>query len=151
MVRYLIGVGTYAMGDDGIGLRIVEEIAQRGLAVDFEAIDLSGSGYGLLAYFTEETERIVIVDAVRMGRVPGEHALFAPDDVESRKILAGMSTHEGDLLQVIELGRTLGSPTPPIRILGIEPAVVALGMALSPVLAANLARYVEIAIEAARE
>ena len=150
-MRFLIGVGTYAMGDDGIGLHIVETIAQRGLARDFEAIDLSGSGFGLLTYFTEATERILIVDAARMGRAPGEAVLFAPDDVESRKILAGISTHEGDLLQVIDLGRALGSPVPPIRVLGIEPAVVSLGMELSPTLAANLDNYVELAIRAVRE
>jgi len=149
-VRYLIGVGTYAMGDDGIGLHLVEAIARRGLATDFEAIDLSGSGYGLLTYFTEATERILIVDAARMGRAPGEAVLFEPDDVESQKILSGISTHEGDLLQVIDLGRALGTPVPPIRLLGIEPAIVAPGMDLSPTLASNLDRYIELAISAVR-
>jgi hydrogenase maturation protease len=149
-MRYLVGVGTYAMGDDGIGLRIVEEIARRGLATDFEAVDLSGSGFGLLDCFTADTEGILIVDAVRMGAAPGAHRLFAPDDVESRKVLAGISTHEGDLLQVIELGRSLGCPVPPIRILGIEPAVVAPGMELSPVLAARLDAYVAAARAAVR-
>jgi len=149
-VRYLIGVGTYAMGDDGIGLRVVEEIARTGRATDFEAIDLSGSGLGLLSYFTPETEMILLVDAVRAGREPGESFLFGPDDVATRRILSGISTHEGDLLQAIELGRSLGYPVPPIRILGIEPGRVEPGMELSPLLAANLPRYIETAIEALR-
>ena len=42
--RYIIGVGNYSMGDDGIGLRIVEYIAERiGIhrAPGVEAFDLA--------------------------------------------------------------------------------------------------------------
>ncbi len=149
-MRYLIGVGAWAMGDDGIGLRVVEEIARAGRATDFEAVDLSGGGVDLLAYFTPETEAIVLVDAVRAGRAPGEWVVFDAADAETRKVLSGRTTHEGDLLQAIELGRALGMPVPPIRVLGIEPERVEPGMDLSPRLAANLAAYVEAAIAAVR-
>ena len=149
-MRYLIGIGNYAMGDDGVGLRIVERIARQGLATDFEPIDLSGSGYGLLSYFNEETEKILLVDAVLAGRTPGEHFFFGPEDVETRKILSRITTHEGDLLQVIELGKALSYPIPPIQIMGIEPARVEPAMELSPLLAENLGRYVAAAIEAVR-
>ncbi len=150
-MRYLIGVGAYAMGDDGIGLRIVEEIARAGRATDFTAVDLSGGGVDLLAYFAPETERIVLVDAVRAGRAPGESFVFDAADAETRKVLSGMTTHEGDLLQAIELGRALGLPVPPIRVLGIEPERVEPGMELSPRLAAALPGYVEAAFRAVRD
>lgn len=149
-MRYLIGVGNYAMGDDGIGLRVVERIAQAGLDAGFQAIDLSGSGYDLLAYFKPETERIVLIDAVVTGRSPGSLVTFDPADAASAKILSRMTTHEGDLLQVIELGRSLGMPVPPIRILGIEPLRVEAGMQLSELLEAQLPAYIEAAIREVR-
>ncbi|MBP1603159.1 MAG: hypothetical protein H6Q09_331, partial [Acidobacteria bacterium] len=40
-MRYLIGIGNYNSGDDGIGPRVVEEIEARGLEEGFRAIDLS--------------------------------------------------------------------------------------------------------------
>jgi hydrogenase maturation protease len=145
-MRYLIGVGNYSMGDDGVGLRIVERIAQAGLDRGFAVVDLSGSGYDLLTYFQPETERIVLVDAVVTGGAPGSLVGFDPADAASEKILSRMTTHEGDLLQVIELGRSLGMTIPPIRILGIEPLRMEPGMELSPLLEAQLPAYIEAAI-----
>ena len=71
-MRYIIGLGNYAMGVDDIGLRIVEHIADHGLDTDFEVVEAGNDGMLVLTYFTEETERLVIVDAVKFGGSPGE-------------------------------------------------------------------------------
>jgi Ni,Fe-hydrogenase maturation factor len=59
-----------------------------------------------------------------MGCAPGEFAFFTPDDVTSRKHTAGFSTHEGDLLKVLEFAASVGGPLAPVTIMGIEPAEV---------------------------
>ncbi len=66
-MRYILGLGNYAMGDDGIGLRIIESIAEQGLDEDFEAIEIANNGMQVLTYFEEQTELLVIVDAVSSG------------------------------------------------------------------------------------
>ena len=58
-----------------------------------------------MTYFQPETERIVLVDAVVTGGAPGSFVGFDPADAAS-EILSRMTTHEGDLLQVIELARS---------------------------------------------
>ena len=146
ILRYLIGVGTYAAFDDSIGLRIVELIAEGGLEQGFRAIDLSGNTVNLLNYLEPDTEHILIVDGAKMGRKAGEYEFFKPEDVETKKELSGLSTHEGDLLKVLELARQLKYPIPPITFMGIEPETIKNEMGLSAALQARLDEYVSAAV-----
>ena len=149
-MRYLVGIGNYTMGDDGIGLRVAEEIERRfesseappGLAV----IEIAGNGLDLLPYFDRATEKMLWIDCVKFDAEPGTFAFFSADEVDSRKILARRSTHEGDLLQVLELARKLGYRIPRIDIMAIEPKRIGQGQGLSGVLESRLAEYVDVAL-----
>ncbi len=121
-MRYLIGIGNYYGRDDSIGLRIAEHIGEAGLDRGFRAVDLGGNLLDLVHYLDAETEQVLIVDSARMGLAAGDFAFFAPEQARSRKALAGISTHEGDLLKVLEFAGALGGELPPVTILGIEPA-----------------------------
>lgn len=145
-MRYLIGIGTYAGFDDSIGLRVAEAVSAEGLDRSFRAIELGGAVIDLLHYLDDGTEELLIVDAARMGLEPGEHAFFTPDQVDSRKRLAGVSTHEGDVMKALELAASLGRPLPAVTFLGIEPGDVCEGIGLSPELEARLPEYVQVAV-----
>jgi hydrogenase maturation protease len=150
-LRYIIGIGNYSMADDGIGLRIVEHIAQQGLDRGFEAIDLADEGMRLLFYLQEETEKIILVDAVDLGLPVGDHRLFKPDDVESTKGLKRLTTHESDILEILKFAKTVGYPIPPITILGIQPGDLSPGMELSPALQKRFQIYLQVALEEIRK
>jgi hydrogenase maturation protease len=145
-VRYLIGVGTYTAFDDSIGLRLIEHIAERAWEKGFRAIDLSGNTVNLLNYLDKGTEHILIVDSAKMGKKAGDYEFFRPEDVETKKELAGLSTHEGDLLKILELARMLKYPIPPITLMGIEPETIKAEMGLSPALRSRLDEYAQAAI-----
>lgn len=149
-MRYLIGIGNWSMGDDGIGLRVVERVERDGLARGFEAVDIADDGMRLLFYCVPETERIVLVDAVDLGLAPGEWRLFEPESVETRKELTGLTTHEGDILKVLAFARSLGQPVPPVTILGIQPERMEPAMELSMTLQSRLDEYVRAAVEETR-
>jgi len=138
------------MADDGIGLRIVEHLARRGLEQGFEAVAIADEGTRLLFYLTESTEKVVIVDAVDMGLAPGEYRLFKPADVVSRKKTPGLTTHEGDILKVLELAAGLGCPMPAVTILGIQPGNLEPGLELSPALESRFETYLGAAVEEVR-
>jgi hydrogenase maturation protease len=150
-VRYLVGIGTYLSGDDAIGLRVAEAIAAEGLDCGFTAIELSGSLLDLVHYLGEGVERVLIVDCARMGLEPGAYAFFTPGAAETRKSLAGFSTHEGDLMKVLALAAALGAPMPEITVLGIEPADVTPRAELSLALEGRLGEYVAMAVESLTE
>ncbi|OVE73636.1 hypothetical protein BVX94_03265 [bacterium B17] len=144
--RYIIGLGNYARDDDSIGLRVVEQIVERGLDKDFTAVEVGNNGITLLTYFNDETERILVVDCACMGKTPGDYLIFSPDDVASKKTVGNISTHEGDILKLIELGKQLGDPIPEIKLLAIEPESLGMDMKLSDTLASRLDEYVDAAV-----
>lgn len=146
MPKYLLGCGNYTMGDDAIGLKIVEIIAERHLDSDFTAIDIGHDSLRLCDYFREDTTAILLVDCVKMGLAPGSHQFFTLQQVVSEKSLLHLTTHESDILRVIELAQTLGYPIPPIIILGIEPARIEFNLALSPTLQEKLEEYIGVAV-----
>ncbi len=144
--RYIIGLGNYSMADDAVGLKVVEAIAQASPAKGFEVDNLPDSGIRLLDFFTPDTEKILLVDAVISGRNPGEFFFFDARDAQSAKVLSRRTTHEGDILSVLRLGREMGLPVPHMKVLGIEPLKIEPGMELSPLLQSLLPVYVEAAI-----
>ena len=144
--RLLIGLGNYCASDDAIGPRLIEHVAEQGMDRGFRALDLSGNPLNLLSYLDRTAERILIVDCARMGRRPGEYSFFKPDEVKTKKRLPGMSTHEGDVLKILDLARQMSYRIPPMLFMGIEPKTARSGMGLSPLLENRLSEYAKASI-----
>ena len=70
----VIGVGNPLVGDDGAGVRVVERLRGR-VPEGVELIDGGTEGLGLICWF-EGVDRVVLVDAVRMGSAPGTVAVL---------------------------------------------------------------------------
>lgn len=145
--RYIIGLGNYAKSDDGIGLHIVEYIIDNGLDQGFQAVEIGNDGLKLLTYFQEQTAKILLIDCALIERKPGEYLIFDPRDVITQKQTANITTHEGDVLKLLELADQLKYPIPDIKVLAIQPASLEVGMDLSPELESNLDHYAQTAIK----
>jgi len=138
----VIGIGNPLMGDEGVGLSVVDALARR--ADDFPGVDFieGGTGGMKLLHLIHGRRRAVFVDCARMGEAPGALRRFDPEDVRSCKALAGFSLHEGDLLSILEVARGLDRCPEAIVIFGIEPQSVEPRQALSPAIADRLPQYV---------
>lgn len=134
-------------GDDAVGPRVIEHVAVNGLDRGFEAVDLSTDALSLVAYLNDETEAVLVVDAAHLGLAPGEYRFFTPDEVETQKQVGGLTTHEGDVLKVLDMAREAGYPIPPVAVMGIEPRDMGSGTELSEPLAARVPAYAAAAIE----
>lgn len=144
--RIIFGLGNYAKDDDGIGLRIIEHIVDNDLDDGFAAIELGNDGMHILNYFNEDVEKILIVDCALIDKKPGEYMIFSFDDVETKKQVGNISTHEGDIIKLVSLGKELNYPIPEIRILAIQPDSLEMEMTLSDCLTKNFKTYVNAAI-----
>jgi hydrogenase maturation protease len=142
-VKYIIGIGNYSMFDDSIGIRIIEKIIAENLDRGFQAIDLSGNLLNILTYLNEETEQIILVDSGEFGLQPGDIRWFTPDLVTSVKELANISSHEGDIIKVLELARQTDYVIPKIQIMGIQPEEIREEFGLSDTLAGKMDDYVQ--------
>ena len=145
-MRYLIGIGNYYGLDDSIGLRVAEAVGERGLDRGFQAIDLGGNLLDLVHYVGEGSQRVLIVDAADMSLPPGEFQFFAIDTVATRKATGGLSTHEGDVLKVLEFAEAAGALSADVTIMGIQVAEVGSEPGLSPPLEERFDEYVAAAV-----
>ncbi|MHC4873877.1 MAG: hydrogenase maturation protease [Planctomycetota bacterium] len=142
MERYIIGLGNYAKQDDGVGLRIIEQIIDNNLDDGFTAIEARNDGLSILNYFTDET-----VDCALVGLEPGHYMIFDIEDATSQKQVEGISTHEGDIMKIAEMGKKLGYTVPPIKVLAVQPDKLEMEMELSDTLNARLSEYVDAAVQ----
>jgi len=75
----IIGIGNTLMGDDGVGVRVAEELSSRDLGAGVTVISGGTDGMALTRYF-HESDAVVVVDAIAADDVPGSVFRFTPDD-----------------------------------------------------------------------
>ncbi len=145
----IIGLGNLYLRDEGVGVRVVRALSERGgLPEGVETLDLGTGGLTVL-HALNGRRRAVIVDCAMMGEAPGAWRRFGPDEVQSRKVTMRYSLHEGDLMQTLELARKLGECPADVRIIGIQPERVEPGEELSPALQERFEEYVRAVAEEA--
>lgn len=132
----VVGVGNPLMGDDGIGIAVVERLEREGVQAGVEVID-GGTGGLTLLTLMEGARAVVLVDALEMGRTPGTVIASAYSEWRFRIAGSGLSLHQAGLAEVLALGAELGE-LPEVFVVGIQPAVIAMGQELSAAVAAAL-------------
>ncbi|MBN2725550.1 MAG: hydrogenase maturation protease [Deltaproteobacteria bacterium] len=149
-MKYIVGSGTWAMGDDGIGLRVIEHLDSKYPKRDFGLVDLSSSAFNLLTYFEEDTEMVLVVDCIVNQKNPGDTVIFDLDEVESVKDMSNFTTHEDDVIKIIHMAKEMGYKIPHIKFLAITPESIEESMELSDILREKLDEYAEMAVELIR-
>jgi hydrogenase maturation protease len=138
----VMGVGNLLLGDDGVGIRAIQRLAERNLPANVSVVDAGTPGWGLPAWF-EGQKKVIIVDAVRMGEPPGAWKRFNPEAV--RLLASGdvFSLHEPGLANGLALAEALGNLPEEIVIYGIEPDQCDIAQELSPAIQQALDPLVE--------
>lgn len=132
----VIGLGSPLMGDDGAGLEALGRLRDEWDLEDVELVDGGTWGMSLLPV-VEDAARLLLLDAIKVGAIPGEVVVLERDRLPaylSRKL----SPHEVDLRDVLALARLRGTMPAETVAIGVQPAVVALGTELSPVVRAAI-------------
>jgi hydrogenase maturation protease len=143
----VLGVGNILLGDDGVGVRLVSELAERvarwGGRV--ELVDGGTLGLSLIGHL-EGRKALIILDAVRSGGAPGSVLVFSPDEVGRVRAPEGMSPHEGSALVILRAAALLGDLPAEVAIVGVEPERVETGVGLSPAVEEGLGPAVALAV-----
>ncbi len=139
----VLGLGNPLMGDEGIGIKLIEML--QSASGDFPEADFVDAGTGgmSLLHLISGRRKAVIIDCCVMGETPGAIKKFTPDEVKTVKQLTHLSLHEVDIIKVIDLARQLGECPEEITFFGIEPETVTQQMELSDILTDRLAQYIE--------
>jgi hydrogenase maturation protease len=87
---------------------------------NLELIDGGTGGFSLIHDF-ERFDTILIIDAVNFEGKPSEHKLIDLNDVKSKKGKVDFSTHESDLLNIIDISKELKEIPENIFVFAIQP------------------------------
>lgn len=142
----IVGVGNEALMDDGIGIHAARALVQLDLP-QVRILEGGTDGLALLGRF-EGVRRLVLIDAMAMGRPAGTIVTVRPEQLRSLAPADRMSLHGTGLLDVLELAEALALRPPEVNIVGVQPAQVTWGFELSPLLQQALPDVVEAALHA---
>lgn len=130
------------MSDDGIGVRVVQLLAER-FRFPEEVTLLDGGTLGLdLLPRLEGVERLLVVDAVETGEAPGTLVRLAGDDVPV-VLETKVSPHQMGLKDLLAVAMLLGFAPREMVLLGVQPELIGLGTGLSAAVAGRLETLVE--------
>nr|MBF0222159.1 HyaD/HybD family hydrogenase maturation endopeptidase [Desulfobulbaceae bacterium] len=130
MSALVLGVGNVLLGDEGIGIRVVEELQHNyAFADDVEILDGGTAGIELLRYI-ENRNLLIIVDAMAAERPPGTVFKVEGEDVPKR-FMTKISPHQIGLSDLLAAGILSESIPKNIVLFGVEPEKLETGIYLS--------------------
>ena len=145
----VLGLGNVLLEDDGLGVAAVSLLLDRyDVPPGARVLDGGTLGLSLLPYL-EGADAVILVDAVLADGPPGTLVRLDGDDVPAA-IATRLSVHQVGVADLLEAARWLGSYPGRVVLLGVVPASMELGVALSPAVNAALPDLVERVVAEAR-
>ncbi len=115
----ILGVGNVLLTDEGVGVRVIEELQQNYVfPPDVELYDGGTGGLSLLSV-VERADHLIVVDSVLVGEKPGTIVKFDYEDLPPG-LTRKLSSHEIDVIEMLKIAEVLGK-RPPTTIIGIQP------------------------------
>ena len=128
MKAAVIGIGNILLGDEGVGVRIIEELKKLELPEGVEVHDGATSGIAILN-FLEGVDRAIIVDAVKGGGEPGTVYRFKIEEaLENNEMI---SLHDIDFTLAYRVTRDIIDLPEDIVVIGVEPEKIENSLELS--------------------
>ncbi len=124
------GMGNVLRGDDGFGIRVVEELSKANvLAKEVDLYEAGIGGIGLVQELMKGYDALIVVDAVEKGAAAGTVFVLKPldDQPEIRDLELHQSMvdmHYADPSKVLLLARALNVCPPIVFIVGCQPEYV---------------------------
>jgi hydrogenase maturation protease len=136
----ILGVGNLLWADEGVGPRLIELLVQRGRCGAAELMDGGTQGLYLLPALTA-AERVILLDAVDLGREPGDIVVLEGDEISALGRGRPLSLHQTSLHDLLAAATMIGWVPHGLWLVGIQAAETeAWGQPLTPRVAAAMPR-----------
>jgi hydrogenase maturation protease len=114
----ILGLGNILLGDEGVGVRVIEQLFSHPFPDEIEVIDGGTAGYELINFF-EGKEKVIIVDAVKTDDTPG--SVYKMDlSVVQEDETVQLSLHQIGLKNVFKMASMMDL-NPEVTLVGIVP------------------------------
>lgn len=138
----VLGLGNILMQDEGIGVRAIERL-RKGYLFPEEVEVLDGGTAGMALYeHVVEREHLIVIDAVKTGQPAGTVVQLQNDEVPAF-LQNKVSPHQLALSDILATLKIAGEQVPQVRVIGVEPLSLEMGLELSETVAAQLDTLVE--------
>lgn len=142
----VLGIGNSLCGDDAFGIHAQQRLAaERALPGGVTVMDGGTQGIYLLPHI-QAAERLLLLDAVDLGRPPGELVLLRDGEIPSRLCQGAVSAHQSGVPQLLSLAGLLGWVPRAVALIGVQVRQVGLGLDMAPEVAARLDQAVALAV-----
>jgi hydrogenase maturation protease len=110
MKTLVLGLGNPILSDDGVGIRIIQELQKKVFRSDVTIAETYLGGINLLELLTGY-EKVILIDAIQTkGGLPGQVYQFGPEALDITNHIA--SSHEANFSEILKLGRRVGLSLP---------------------------------------
>ena len=141
----VMAVGNILRMDDGVADAVLQRLAELNLPEEVELFDAGTSAIDLMEVFNGR-EKLIVIDAVRGGQVPGTLYRFSPQEVEDG-CLPMNSLHQVGLLETLKLGELVDCKPQETVVIGCQPEVTGLGIGLSDAVKAQIEPASELVLQ----
>ena len=114
----ILGLGNILLGDEGVGVRVIEQLFSHPFPDEIEVIDGGTAGYELINFF-EGKEKVIIVDAVKTDDTPGSVYKMDLSIVQEDETVQ-LSLHQIGLKNVFKMASMMDL-NPEVTLIGIVP------------------------------
>jgi hydrogenase maturation protease len=127
MNTLILGLGNLLLSDEGVGVHVARVLADRNLPSGVSVVE-AGTAFLDVLPEIEKADRIVIVDAMEGGGVPGSVYRVPFQQCRHPEMLA--SLHGFDMSRVLFMAGNHRAPE--VTVFGVEPARIEWGTEVSP-------------------
>jgi hydrogenase maturation protease len=142
------GIGNIFQSDDAFGVEVALRLAARPTPSGVRVEDFGIRGMHLAYELLDGYDALVLIDAVSMGEPAGTLAIIEPEVAPAlpngSEVTPAVDAHTMNPDTVLATLAHLGGSVEKVFIVGCQPATVAEGMGLSPVVSSVLDDAVEI-------
>ena len=137
MKTLILGLGNILLGDEGVGVRVVERLLARyDFPQDTQVMDGGTLALDLLPY-VEDADRLLVIDAVDLRAEPGTVVRIANEEVPVF-LSVKLSPHQMGLADILSAAHLRGHLPGEMVLRGVQPGVIDTTLDLSAPVAAQV-------------
>jgi hydrogenase maturation protease len=141
----VLGVGNILWADEGVGPRLIDLLDRRGRSGVADLVDGGTQGLYLLPQLTA-ADRVLLLDAVDVGRSPGDIVLLRDEEISALGQGRPLSLHQTSLHDLLAAAALIGWRPKVLRLIGIQVAETgAWGEGLTPAVEGALPQAADMA------
>jgi hydrogenase maturation protease len=132
MNTLVLGLGNTLLGDEGVGVHIIEKMQQEDSNLDGITYLDGGTLSFTLAGYIEEADNLIIIDAAQLNSSSGDISVYEGGDMDQFvSSNRNKSVHEVNITDILSLAHLTGHLPERRALIGIQPKFIDWGDTLS--------------------